>query len=593
MCGIAGQLKFDGAPVDQNLVKRMTRRLSHRGPDRVGHHFGRNMGLGHQRLSVIDLEGSHQPMFDREQSLCLVANNEIYNYLELRKELEAEGHAFATAGDTEVILALFKREGVQCFGRLEGMFAIAIWDQKADILFLARDPFGIKPLYYYQDSSAFIFASELKALLEYPDLDRKLDLFALDGYFGSLALPEPHSVFRKVRKVPPGHFIKVHAGKTTVTKYWDPASSFSNGRRNGKPATGDLEKQLREELEHTIRISLRSDVPAGFLLSGGVDSSAVAAIASRESRKPIHTFSATFNESEFNERAYSRLVSKQLGTTHHEVLVTKNRATRIASQLAELMDEPFADSSCIPTFAVCELAHKHVKILLSGEGADELFGGYPWHISKAGPVGDARTLAEHPSRVVFNQSERDVLYSRGWKNELLKASNGWQSTGRVQPVRLSPLNQSLLYDIQVYLPSDILYKSDRMSMIHSLEMRVPFLNRRFAEFAIALPEKMKVRGNTRKYLFKRAMLDLLPRAVVQRPKKGFSIPMDLWLWEKGRWRDMIYDTIFGRRTRERAQFDMKILERLQHEHDRLESLNGYKLWTVYAFETWQRAFLDR
>lgn len=593
MCGIAGQYKFNDEPVDRNLVRQMTRRLAHRGPDSSGHFFARNIGLGHQRLAVIDLEGSHQPMFDHARRLCLVSNNEVYNYLELRAELEAKGHLFATSGDSEVILTLFKQERENCFSRFEGMFAIAIWDQQANTLFLARDPFGIKPLYYYQDSSALIFASEMKALLEYPGLDRQLDLAAMDGYFASLALPEPRSVFRAVRKVPPGHFLKVHAGKTTLTRYFDPARAFSSGvRRNEKP--GDLEKQLREKLERAIKISLRSDVPVGFLLSGGVDSSAVAAIAARQSASPVHTFSAAFEESEFNESPYSRLVSQQFRTTHHEVLVTKARATRIASRLAELMDEPFADSSGIPTYAVCELARKHVKILISGEGADELFGGYPWHVPSTGPSHDwePMALAEHPARIILNQRERNALYSADWKTELLRHRNGSRSAGPREKIQLSSLNRSLLQDLQVYLPSDILYKSDRVSMIHSLEMRVPFLNRPFAEFAMALPDNMKVRRKSRKYLFKRAVADLLPESVLKRPKKGFSIPLDLWLWEKGPWREMIYDTIFGLRTRQRGQFNMKMLERLQHEHDRLEGLHGYKLWTVYTFEAWQRAFLD-
>jgi asparagine synthase (glutamine-hydrolysing) len=597
MCGINGQLRFDASPVDRNLVKRMTRRLAHRGPDGAGHYFGRKIGLGHRRLAIIDLEGGRQPMLDHDRSLCLVSNNEIYNYLELRRELEAKGYRFKTASDTEVILHLFKEERERSFRKLEGMFAFAIWDDAEEALYLARDPFGIKPLYYYQDSSVFIFASEMKALLEYPVLDCELDLAAIDRYLGSLALPEPRTVFRRVRKLPAGHFLKVRGGKLRLEQYWEPRfETPSLDGRGRKVSVNDLEDQLRDQLERTVKLSLRSDVPVGLLLSGGVDSSTVAAFASRESGKRLHTFSAAFSENEFNEASFSRLVSKGFGTRHHEVLVTKKRATRIASSLAELMDEPFADSSSIPTSAVCELASAYVKTVLSGEGADELFGGYSWHVTKApaGRAWDAEAIAEHPARVVFAANDRNALYSKDWKNELRRlGSSAPPSVESAKLTGLSSLNRSLIEDFRIYLPSDILFKSDRMSMIHSLEVRVPFLNHRFAEFAIRLPEKMKVNGATRKYLLKRVMTGILPKAILERPKKGFAIPMDLWLWEKGHWREMIYDTIFSRRTRERGQFDMKILDRLQHEHERLENFHGYKLWTIYTFEMWQRAFLDR
>jgi asparagine synthase (glutamine-hydrolysing) len=597
MCGISGQLRFDGKPVDQALLKRMTRRLIHRGPDDVGHFFGRKIGLGNRRLAIIDLKGGHQPMFNEDRSLYLVSNNEIYNYTELRAELRVKGYTFGSSSDTEVLLYLFEEYKEQAFRRLEGMFACAIWDEASETLVLARDPFGIKPLYYYHDEAIFIFASELKALLEYPELDRELDLVAIDKYFGSLALPEPHSVFRKVGKLPAGHFLRVSGSKVQVRRYWSPQFKAQPASgRGAKLSESELEEGLRDQLKQTIEISLRSDVPVGLLLSGGVDSSSIAAFASRGSGRLLQTFSATFGEDEFNEAAFSSLVSKKLGTRHREVLVTKRRATRIAARLAELLDEPFADSSAIPTYAVCELASKYVKTVLSGEGADELFGGYPWHLNQPPPgrAWDALAIAEHPSRVIFAADERAILFSGWWKSELQKLrKNRSRSIEPPSLARLSPLNRSLLEDLRIYLPSDILFKSDRVSMIHSLEIRVPFLNQQFAEFAMRLPEKMKVNGERRKYLLKRAMAPTLPKSILERPKKGFSIPMDLWLWEKGEWREMIYDTIFSRSTREREQFDMKALERFQHEHERLERCHGYKLWAVYVFEMWQRNFLDR
>lgn len=586
-------MRFDDRPADRALVKRMTRRLSHRGPDDVGYYFGRQVAFGHRRLAIIDLKSGQQPMFDNARSVCLVSNNEIYNHVELRRELEAKGCGFKSSSDTEVILHLFKEERERGFVKLEGMFAFAVWDDPSETLYLARDPFGIKPLYYYQNSKVFLFASEMKALLEYRELDRELDLEAIDGYFASLAIPEPRSVFRRVRKLPAGHFLKVRGGKVVIERYWEPRfATISQPRLSSEGSVKELEEQFRNQLRRSVRVSLRSDVPVGLLLSGGVDSSSIAAFASRESQKPLHTFSVAFDEDEFNESSFSRCVSEALGTRHHEVLVTKGRATRIATRLAELMDEPFADSSSIPMYAVCELASRYVKTVLSGEGADELFGGYPWHTLKA-----PRRRAcdgEHPSRLVLSENERGALYSSDFKSGLEKLCRR-RSSHLVEShhtKRLSALNRSLLEDLRIYLPSDILFKSDRVSMIHSLEVRVPFLNREFADFATRLPDKMKVNGAIRKYLLKRAMKSILPRPITQRPKKGFSIPMDLWLWEKGKWRDMIYDTIFSRRTRERAQFEMKTLERFQHEHERLERFHGYKLWTVYVFEMWQRTFLD-
>jgi asparagine synthase (glutamine-hydrolysing) len=592
MCGISGQLRFDGKPVDRRLLRRMTERLSHRGPDGAGYYFSRRAGLGSRRLAIIDLKGGDQPVLSRGRSLCLVSNNEIYNHTELRSELEAKGRVFRSACDSEVILRLFEEHGERSFLRLEGMFAFAIWDDAEETLYLARDPFGIKPLYYYQDSSVFLFASEMKALLEYPALDREFDLDALDGYFGSLALPEPRTVFRKVSKLPAGHFLKAGGDKVSVERYWKPRFAPSRGRT---VRVSELESELRDRLERTVKVSMRSDVPVGLLLSGGVDSSSVAAFAARSGGEPLHTFSASFGEGEFDESPFSRLVAKSLGTRHHEVTVSKRSATRIASRLTELMDEPFADSSSVPTYAVCELASSHVKTVLSGEGADELFGGYPWHVLKTpeGAAWDSRAIAEHPTRVIFTERDRAALYSRDWKDELRRQRESEpHSTGPRNQNRLSALNRSLLEDLRIYLPSDILFKSDRVAMLHSLEVRVPFLNLPFAEFAMRLPDTMKVNGATRKYLLKRAMKGLLPRVVLERPKKGFSVPMDLWLWERGRWRELIYDTIFSRRARERGQLDTKLLDRLRREHERLEGLHGYKLWTVFIFEAWQRAFLD-
>jgi asparagine synthase (glutamine-hydrolysing) len=584
MCGISGQLTLDGRAVDRRLVERMTQRLHHRGPDDAGFYFGPRIGLGSRRLSIIDLHSGRQPMADESGSLHLISNNEIYNYRELRQELAARGCRFTSQSDTEVILRLYESEGPSGVRKLEGMFASAIWDARDETLFLVRDRFGVKPLYYYQDATCFLFASELKALFEYRDLDRTLDYAAADHYFARLALPEPHTILKNVRKLPAGHSLTVRRGVTRVERYWRP--QFGNRRsRAAAPDVPELEQRLRDELQRSVAISMRSDVPVGLLLSGGLDSSSVTAFAARESGERLHAFSAGFREADFDESTYSRLVAKHFGVRHHRVLVTRNKATDIAAHLAAVMDEPFADSSSVAMYALCELAAGHVKTVLSGDGADELLGGYPWHTVEQT---SHDPIDGHPSGVIFNRSERAALYSPAWKRELAQRKLRIASASK----HLSPLNRSLLDDLRTYLPSDILFKSDRVSMLHSLELRVPFLNHPLAEFLMRLPDSLKVDGAVRKVLLRRIMAGVLPPEILQRPKKGFSIPMDLWLWERGRWRDMVYDTLFSARTRQREQFDRATLERMGREHDRMEKMHGYRLWTAFIFETWQRRFLD-
>jgi asparagine synthase (glutamine-hydrolysing) len=585
MCGFSGQLRFDGQPVDRALVKRMTRRLLHRGPDAGAHHFGGGVGLGHRRLSIIDPEGGGQPMRSERGTHVLVANSEIYNYLEIREDLASAGYRFRTSSDTEVLLRSLEHEGAAALARLEGMFAFALWDEAKRTLLLARDPFGIKPLYYYADATSFIFASELKALLAYPALDRELDLQAVDEYFGTLALPEPRSVFRRVHKLPAGHYLTVKDGGITVKRYWNPPRAMRVGG-TAIQADASAQDRLTAELHRTVQLTLRSDVPVGVLLSGGLDSSTIAALAALHSPRRVQTFSAAFAETQYDESDASRAVADHLATRHHRVVVTRDHGAEIAARLTRVIDEPFADSSAIPMAAVCELASAHVKTVLSGEGADELFAGYPWHVSpRCLPAG------ADPSRTIFPLRQRRSLYTRRWREEIQQQKQ--QSVNDVRPsASQSALQRTLLADINGYLPSDILFKSDRVSMAHSLELRVPYLNRGFAEFVMRLPDGFKLRDGVQKFLLKRSASRWLPPAIVKRRKQGFSIPMDLWLWQKGRWRDLVYDTLFSASTRECDQFDKAALERMQRQHDGLEQLHGHRLWTVFIFVAWQRHFME-
>lgn len=521
--------------------------------------------------------------------LTIVANNEVYNYRELREELAAGGDRFGTESDTEVILRLFAREGPRSVSRLEGMFAFAIWDADTHTLHLARDRFGVKPLYYTVDGGRVLFASEMRAILADPRVPRELDPMAIDGYFASLAIPEPRTALRRVCKLPAGHIMSVQRGRVAIEPYWRPAAAFRQSSQGTARPVARIQADLEAALIRSVTISLRSDVPVAVLLSGGLDSSTVAAIAAREAGTRLSTFSAAFEESAFDESNYARLVATRLGTDHHEVLVTRNRATDIAERLAGTIDEPFADASAVPTSAVCELAGRSVKVVLSGEGSDELFGVYPWHQAAA----RGRTRAEHPFRVVFTREERRHLYSPAFRRRIdtarLREGAGRPPRGRQG---LSRLSRSLLADLLGYLPSDILFKSDRMSMQHSVELRVPYLNHALAAFVMGLPDAQKVRGTVGKFALRRLARPLLPTAVIARAKKGFAVPMDLWLWQKGRWRDLICDVVFSRRTRERGQIRMAPLEELRRRHDRIETMAGYRLWTVFMFEMWQRSFLD-
>jgi asparagine synthase (glutamine-hydrolysing) len=568
---------MDEGTVDRRLVRRMARRLAHRGPDDAGFYFDRAIGICHRRLSLIDPAGGAQPMLDERGTRCLAANNEIYNYLELRERLLRAGDRFRTESDTEVMLRALVRYGPRALDTFDGMFALAFWDRERESLLLARDPFGVKPLYYFEAGGSLFFASELKALLASPAIPCELDLDAMDGYLRTLAVPDPLTVLKGVRKVPAGHYLVVRHGRVTVDRYWLPALHSPPAGRT--PRLAGAATELADRLRQSVAISLRSDVPVGVLLSGGLDSSTVTALAVQSSSRRLHTFSAGFAEAEFDESGAGRAVAKHFGTTHHEVSVTKALATRLALRLAKSLDEPFADSSSIPTLAVCELASRHVKAVLSGEGSDELFGGYPWHRDlRAG-------RAEHPAHTVYRRAERQRVRRR----HLAPPARRRPST-RMRGTTL--LQRALARDLTGYLPSDILFKSDRVSMLESLEVRVPYLNRCVAEYAMTLPDAWKIRGREQKLILRRVARPLVPPSVLNKRKQGFSIPMDLWLWQPGEWRDMVNDTIFSRRTAERDQFDMRELERLRVQHDRLERLNGYKLWTVFMFEMWQREFLD-
>jgi asparagine synthase (glutamine-hydrolysing) len=561
MCGICGVIAGEReGPPDLEAVARMSRRLVHRGPDDEGLFHDGPVALAARRLSIIDLAHGHQPIASEDGSVVVVQNGEIYNYRELKRELEGRGHRFATDCDTEVLVHLYEEEGDRFVERLRGMFAIAVWDKPRQRLLLARDPFGIKPLYYRHAGGGLSFASELKAMLKQPGFSRQIDPRAVAAYLAFNSIPAPLTIFAEARKLPPGHVLVWQGGEISLRRYARPGPVGGDQLRHGSEE--ELAAELREVLDDSVRAHLVADVPVGVLLSGGVDSGGIAALASRHAGEPVRTFSIGFEESGFDELDRARLVAQRYGADHHE-LVLRPDAVELLPKLVDSFDEPFGDSSALPTYLVSELAAGEVKVALSGEGGDELFGGYYTYVADllsrrfGRLVALARPLAEalpsRTDRVGFDYkakrfaraaANRDPLERHhAWKEIFSperRAALVGEGNSAWDPVDLyreryaetaaaEPLARMQDVDLGIYLVDDLLVKTDRLSMAHSLELRVPFLDPRVAEFAFSLPTRMKVRGFAKKRLLRRALEPLLPREVVHGRKQGFSIPLAAWL----------------------------------------------------------------
>ena len=574
MCGICGLVSLDGkTPPDLPALEAMNAALVHRGPDSGGTLIRGPGGIAARRLAIIDLEGGDQPISNEGETVHVVQNGAIYNYCELRRELEAKGHQLRTRSDTEVLVHLYEEEGEDFVQRLRGMFAIAVWDAARRRLILARDRFGIKPLYWSMCRHALAFASELKSLVHSPGFSREVDPTALHAFLAFNSIPAPLCIFTAAHKLPPAHLLVWEGGSPRVRRYADQPPAAADGVRD-EPAEA-LATELRERLRDSVRAHLIADVPVGVLLSGGVDSGALCALAARESGVRISTFSVGFSERSFDELARAREVAHRYGTDHHETVV-RPQAASLLTRLAEVFDEPLGDSSALPTFLVSELAAGHVKVVLSGEGGDELFGGYHTYVADllAARVGRAARLAapfverlpsssrrtsvdymakrfvraahlppleaHHGWKEIFSPAARETLLTNpadptppgaalpgAWEryaDPLSLYRERWSLTAAAEPLaRLQDL------DLNVNLPSDMLVKTDRASMAHSLEVRVPYLDPVVAELALALPTAMKVRGLSKKWLLKKAVAPLLPAATIHGRKRGFSIPAAAWL----------------------------------------------------------------
>jgi asparagine synthase (glutamine-hydrolysing) len=592
--------------------------IRHRGPDDEGIHVQAGVGLGMRRLSIIDLAGGRQPIHNETSTVWVVFNGEIYNYRELRAELEALGHLFSTNSDTESIVHAYEEWGEDAFRRLRGMFGIALWDQPKRTLLLARDRAGQKPVHYTERGDRLYFASEIKSLIAAGAVDPALDLAALDHYLAFLYTPRDRSIFQGVNKLPPGHFLRWRDGRSEVVRYWEIAAD--------EPFQGSEEEAvegLRRVLRDAVSSHMMSDVPLGAFLSGGVDSSAVVALMAQASARPVKTFSIGFDDPAFDELEHARTVARHFNTDHHEFVV-KPDGLSILGGLISHFDEPFADSSAIPTWYVSEIARRHVTVVLSGDGGDELFGGYDRYLPHPrvaafdrAPLPGLRTAAalawpllphgtkgknflRHVARdaagryldsiTFFQPDERAALYAAGARAAL--ASNAeaalWLHFERFGA--LPHDSRMMRFDFETYLPEDVLTKVDRMSMAHSIESRVPLLDNTVIDYAAALPSRFKIRSGRRKHVLKEAIRPLLPAGILDRKKQGFGIPLGSWF--RGGLTDLFSDVLESPRAKQRGYFEPVFVSRLVKEHLSGQRDHTLRLWQLTVFELWHREYLD-
>jgi asparagine synthase (glutamine-hydrolysing) len=595
VCGICGIVSLSGGPVDRAVLERMNETLVHRGPDSGGVVVSPGAGLGARRLSIIDLAGGDQPIANEDETIWVVQNGEIYNFSELRDEVEAAGHRLRTRCDTEIHLHLYELHGPGYIERLRGMFAVAIWDSRERRLVLARDRFGIKPLYYAVAGDTLAFGSELKALLVLPGFSRELHPDALEAYFDGGYVPAPLTIFRGARKLPQGHLLTLQVGDSepSVERYARPAPT-------SRAAGGEVElaEELRVLLRDSVRAHLLSDVPVGVLLSGGVDSSALTALAAEQTSGPLHTFSIGFAEESYDELAKARIVAQRFGTEHHELRLSPN-IVELFPAVAESFDEPFADDAAIPTYLVSELAAKTVKVSLAGEGGDELFGGYDVYAAHS-IAGLARPFTPLLRRLPSPRVQRFAgaatlpAFERhlAWKRMFTpEARHGLLRSHGADPVAhyrarwdetsgADELARVLDLDVGTYLTDELLVKADRASMAHSLEVRVPFLDTVLSEFAFGLPSRLKLRGLAKKRLLRRALAPILPAEILSAPKHGFTLPAAQWL--RGPLEPYARELLAD----DRGLFDGPFVTRLLDDHAAGRRDNWKQLWTLLSFAAW-------
>ncbi|HEV7475284.1 MAG TPA: asparagine synthase (glutamine-hydrolyzing) [Pyrinomonadaceae bacterium] len=626
MCGIVGIVRSDKSDVDQALLARMCAAIRHRGPDDDGFYVKGAAGLGMRRLAIIDLKSGQQPIHNQDRTAWIVFNGEIYNYRALRDQLEKLGHTFYTNSDTEAIIHAYDQYGADCPKHLRGMFAFAIWDERTEELFLARDRVGKKPLLYADVNGEFIFGSEFSALLLHPGLSKDIDAEALHHYLSFMCVPAPLTAYRAIRKLEPGHSLRWRKGEIRIERYWQP--DFSKKIDISEQEAGE---RAIEILRDAVKVRLMSEVPLGAFLSGGIDSSAVVALMSEESSAPVKTFSIGFEEQDFSELHHARRVAEHVGADHHEFIVRPD-ALEVLPILVEHYGEPYADSSAIPTYYVARETRKYVTVALNGDGGDESFAGYeryaamrlaeryhripavlretvmrqafeliPSSPTKRSRIRDVKRFIQAASLPkverylrwvsTFDAQAKNDLYSEDFRRQTESVSaasllDPWFARANGSGI----VDAALLADIMTYLPNDLLVKVDIATMANSLEARSPFLDHHVMEFAASLPEKFKLRGLTSKYLLKRILKKLLPAENLDRRKMGFGIPIGPWF--RGQLQPFLRATLLTESALKRGLFKPEAVKQLVELHTRGERDYSHQLWTLLMLELWFQRFID-
>jgi asparagine synthase (glutamine-hydrolysing) len=632
MCGIAGWANLDFNKPSQNqseaVLHSMCERMKHRGPDSEGLWFDESIALGMRRLSIIDLHTGEQPVYSEDKSIVVVMNGELYNFREIRSDLENRGHRFATQTDTEILPHLYEEYGEAMLEHINGMFAFALWDKSKKKLLIARDRFGEKPLYYGVFDDRLIFASEPKVLLENPSVKAEINTDALRQYLSFDYVPAPASIYKNIYKLPAAHFLILENGEIKTRRYWN-LTFHKNG---STPTIEKAAEQLRELLADAVRMRLVSDVPLGVLLSGGVDSSTVAAFAAQFSTEKVKTFSIGFEEDSFDESRYAREVAAHLGTEHYEDKLSVESAANLIGEIGTWLDEPMSDGSLLPTFLLSRFVRKHVTVALGGDGGDEIFAGYPMyfghkmariydsipHILRTGliepivnrlPVSNKNLSFDYRAKRFVAASKYDTVtrhhswfgsFSIDQQNDLLtgdvlaRTSNdiykGAKDLLEITDAE-NVIERMQFLDMNFYMAEDILTKVDRASMAVSLEVRAPFLDPRVAQFAAGLPLEYKLKGSRGKYILKQAVEPLLPKTVLQRPKKGFGIPIAEWL--KGRLNPLMRELLAPDRLKNQGLFNEKFVQKLIREHETNAASHHKQLWTLLVFQMWFDNFLEK
>lgn len=624
MCGIAGMVHSDpSSPVSSETVQSMCDQIIHRGPDDHGQFVDGPVGMGMRRLSIIDLAGGKQPIPNEDRSIWVILNGEIYNYKELKQKLEAKGHRFLTSSDTEVIVHLYEERGPDCVIELRGMFAFAVWDSRRQTLLLARDRVGIKPLYYAHTSSGIAFASELKSLLVLPELSREISAQAVAEYLVHLCVPGHLSIFESVNKLLPAHRLIYRNGAISIKRYWSVEPQPDEMKREE-----EWVEELNDQLRDAVESHMVADVPVGAFLSGGLDSGSLVALMAKASPEPVRTFTVGFTTEvgDFDERVAAREIATCYGTKHMECLLTADVESLLPS-IVRAFDEPFADSSAVPNWLVCGETARHVKVVLSGLGGDELFGGYEryvglqlgeWYRHIPGPLrsmlvklvgsiasGDGASyrvdrlkrfmaagelpVEERYRSFISAFSDAASILRPDVLNSIGKGVGRYSQILKEMHLQ-EPLDVALCSDMNLYLPDDLLTLSDRISMAHSLEVRVPLVDHKLIEFAFRIPTRFKVSGFQKKVLFRKAVRSLLPAQHFTRPKQGFSIPLAYWL--RGSLKPMLMDLLDSRQVKESAWFDRANLMKLADEHWSGRQNHEVRLWAIICFLAWEREYVS-